>query len=324
MENIKKSSLRMLSKLGQRGTLGITIEELASENENIVALTSDLQNTSGLDRFSNKFPKRIFNVGISEQNMIGMAAGLASSGFIPFATSFANFTALRGNEFIRHFMGYMNENVKVVGMGAGFSMGMFGNTHYGLEDVAVLRSIPNLTILSPCDCLETKKAVISACQHDGPVYIRLSGTANNPIVYQENYEFEIGKAICLRNYDSDIAVVTTGSTVYFSLLAIDNLLEEDIKCSLWNVHTLSILDHDFIEQLCNYKTIFVVEDHRVKGGLNSLICETISSKLNKPIVHALGADFTFNKAGTYEYCMQINKIDTQGITNFIKNKIKGE
>lgn len=323
MSEIKKSTLRTLSMLGQRGTLGVTLEELAKNNEKIVALTSDLQNTSGLDRFAKSFPNRMFNTGIAEQNMIGMSAGLASNGYIPFATSFANFTALRGNEFARHFMGYMNENIKLVGMGAGFAMGLFGNTHYALEDIAVLRAIPNLTILSPADCLETKKAIISACNHIGPVYLRLSGVSNNPIVYKEDYEFTIGKAVCLED-EGDIAIIATGSTVYECVKAVNELKNKGVKCQLWNVHTLSSLDDDFINSICKCKVAFTFEEHREIGGLGSLISEKLADKTIKPILYRKGANFTFDKAGTYEYCMKQNELLSEDITEFILNKHKKE
>lgn len=145
---IKPSYLRTLSMLGQRGVFGTTLTRLAEQNENIVALAADLCNTSGLDRFQKTFPQRFYNTGIAEQNMIGIAAGLASCGKIPFATTFSNFASLRSCEQVRHFLGYMRENVKLVGFGAGFSFGMFGTTHYALEDIAALRAINNMIILS--------------------------------------------------------------------------------------------------------------------------------------------------------------------------------
>src|SRR5664279_5187226 len=146
-----KVDIRTWSILGSRGTFGVALTEAARTNSSIIALSADLCNTSGLDRFRNAYPSRFINTGIAEQNMLGVAAGLAATGFVPFATTFANFAALRSCEQVRHYLGYMQENVKLVGFGGGFAMGMFGVTHFALEDVAALRSISNLVIISPAD-----------------------------------------------------------------------------------------------------------------------------------------------------------------------------
>jgi transketolase len=157
--------------LGAKGAFGVALSELAKENEKVIALTADLGITSGLERFKASFPDRFYNVGIAEQNLIGVSAGFAAGGFTPYCTTFSNFAALRSCEQIRHFLGYMKENVRVVGLGAGFAMGMFGTTHYGIEDIAAIRGVPNITILSPADCTETVKAVMASSSYNGPVYI---------------------------------------------------------------------------------------------------------------------------------------------------------
>ena len=198
--------------LGQRGAFGVALEKMKEKNEDIVALSADLCNTSGLDRFAAKYPNCFLNVGIAEQNLLGIAAGMADYGKIPFATTFANFALLRACEMVRHFMGYMCCNIKLVGLGAGFSMEYFGTTHYGIEDISTIRAIPNIVILSPADGLEVVKCVEAAILHEGPVYIRLTGTMNQPIVHRENFNFQIGKAIELTSGE-DVAIIATGTMV---------------------------------------------------------------------------------------------------------------
>ena len=186
MVDIDRITIRTWSMLGMRGTLGDSLVKLAADNDKIFGLTSDLCKTSGMDKFSSIYPDRFINVGIAEQNMVGIAAGLADSGYIPFATTFANFAVLRANESVRHFMAYMKCNVKLIGFGAGFAMELFGNTHYGLEDVSVLRSFPNITILQPSDGLSVYKCIELASELLGPVYIRLTGKMNLPIIYKND------------------------------------------------------------------------------------------------------------------------------------------
>ena len=187
MDYVKNN--RMLALLGQRGTFGTILNEIAANNKQIIVISADLARVSGLNKFIENYPDRYINVGIAEENAVGMAAGIADTGRIPFVTTFSNFATLRANEFVRHFMSYMNCNVKLVGIASGFAMELFGTTHYGIEDIAVLRSMPNITILSPCDCHEVAKCIEASIEKEGPVYIRLSGKMNNPIVNKDEYEF---------------------------------------------------------------------------------------------------------------------------------------
>jgi len=315
-----KLEVNTLSMLGQRGTLGLTLAQLGATDSKIIALSADLRTTSGLDRFAKAYPERFINTGIAEQDMVGIAAGLANSGYIPFATSFANFSAMRANEFVRHFMSYMNENIKLVGMGAGFAMGMFGNTHYGLEDIGVIRSFPNITILSPADCLETKKAIIAAARYPGPVYLRLYGGSRQPIVYKDDFEFKIGKANRLTE-GSDIAILATGGVVYDSLVAAKSLNEKGIHAQVWDVHTLNSIDNEAINEACKTKMIFTIEEHRINGGLGSAVAEALSEVSCSPILHRLGVPMHFSKAGSNKYCLHSFGLDSAGIEESIKKYI---
>ena len=316
MMEFKRTTIRTLSILGQRGAFGYALTETAKENDEIIALTADLCTTSGLDRFKNTYPERLVNVGIAEQNMIGVSAGMSTLGYIPFATTFANFASLRSCEPMRHFMGYMKENIKVVGFGGGFAMGMFGITHYGIEDISSIRSIPNIIILSPADCLETAKATISASEFKGPVYLRLTGVMNHPIVYKEDYEFEIGKAIVLKD-GGDIAIFATGGMVHQSLKAAEQLDKLGITSKVVNVHTIMPIDKESLFKALSAKIIVTVEEHSIVGGLGSTVAEVLSEIKEKPPQLIIGVSSEYKPAGSYEYMLE-----QYGLTdNFISKKI---
>lgn len=304
-----KTLIRTLAILGQRGAFGYALTELAKEQEDIIALTADLRTTSGLDRFYNEYPERVVNVGIAEQNMVGIAAGMSTLGFVPFATTFSNFAALRSCEQLRHFMGYMNENIKIVGFGGGFAMGMFGTTHYGVEDIATIRSIPNITILSPADCMETAKATIAAYGIRGPVYLRLTGVMNQPILYKENYEFEIGKAVKMKD-GNDITVFATGGMVNQSFLAADQLEKQGISCRVYNVHTIKPIDQEAILASLSSRLIVTVEEHSTIGGLGSSVAEVLSGLSEKPAQVMIGVSPEYKHAGSYEFMLE-----QYGLTN---------
>ena len=209
---ITKSKAKLWSKLGSRATYGQAVQSLPEEYPEVLAMSADLGNSSGLAPFIRKYPEKFINIGIAEQNMIGVASGLAKEGFMPFVSSFAPFLSMRASEQIRMELGYMKFNVKVVALGSGLAMSFLGNSHYGLEDIAIMRTIPGLTILSPADCSEITKVVHAAAKHDGPVYIRLTGGPNNPVVFDEDYDFEIGKSRTIRKGE-DIALIATGTMV---------------------------------------------------------------------------------------------------------------
>jgi transketolase len=262
----KPATIRSWAMLGSRGTFGMALLELAQENESIVALSGDLCKSSGLDRFSTTFPNRFINAGIAEQNMVGAAAGLAASGFIPFVTSFPNFLTLRAAEQVRLNLGYMQENVKLVGLASGLATGMFGATHHGIEDLALLRSVSNITIFSPADCTATVKMTQAALAHNGPVYLRLTGGMRAPIVYKEDFELIPGKAISLRE-GTDIAIVATGSMVHTALVTADLLSDHGINAAVIDMHTIKPLDEASLGQHLDKKLLVTLEEHSVIGGL---------------------------------------------------------
>lgn len=319
MKEITPLSIRTWSMLGQRGSFGTALTEYASENSAIVALSADLCNTSGLDRFLEAFPERMVNVGIAEQNLIGVAAGLADNGYVPFATTFANFAAMRACEWVRHFMGYMKCNVKLVGFGAGFAMEQFGNTHYGVEDISAIRAIPNMIIFSPADGLEVVKCVQAAAVNAQPTYIRLTGRMNNPIVHNKDVEFIPGKALKLLEGE-DAAVFATGSMVYRALKACSILGATGIRCSLYDVHTINPLD-GAVNEYCRGKKLAVsVEEHSIVGGLGSAIAEKISEDAANVPLMRLGIAQGYKPAGDYEYMLEENRLTAAMIAEDITKR----
>lgn len=314
-------NMRTWAKLGQRGAFGAAMLELAHTVDDLIVLTADLGNTSGLDRMREAFPEKFYNVGIAENNMINLAAGLAKEGNNVFCTTFANFAVMRSYEQIRLSLGYMMFPVKVVGIGSGFAMGFFGNTHYGMEDIALMRAIPNLTVISPADCSEVVKATVACAEYNKPVYLRLTGVMNNPMVYKENYNFEIGKAIKLKD-GKDIAIIATGSMVYNSLKAAEILESKGYSCSVINIHTIKPLDENSIKNCLDKKLIVTVEEHSVIGGLGSAVSDIVSKKSRNCILLKIGIKDFFQKAGDYQYLLKVNGLDEISISNIIEEGIR--
>ena len=313
---LKSHRTRMWSKLGQRGTFGTVMMDIGDALDNVVVLTGDLANTSGLDRFSVKYPTRFFNIGIAEQNMVGVAAGMASEGFIPFASTFATFASMRSLEQARVHMGYMKLNVKLVGLASGFAMGQFGNTHYAIEDISIFRTIPNLTVLSPADTFEVAKCVEAAALHEGPVYLRLTGGMNNPIVYSEDYPFQIGKAIELRS-GSDVSIIATGSMVDASLQAAKTLNDLSISAGVLNMHTIKPLDKEAVIKASKNSLVVTVEEHNIIGGLGSAVSECLSKIGGSSKQLFIGVEDRYAAAGNYQYLLKQNGLTASQITESI-------
>ena len=320
MIQINSSKVRVWSLLGQGGTLGAALLELAKDNDKIIAITADLATISGLDRFGKAFPERLINTGIAEQNMVGVAAGFANEGFIPFAISFANFSVLRACEATRHFMGYMQRNIKLIGLESGFTAGIFGNTHFGREDMAIIRAIPGIAVVSPADCTELVKATEAAALYPGPVYIRLTGMMNNPVVYRENYNFVLGKAIELGNGD-DISIIATGSMVHNSLQVSGILGKLGISARVIDMHTIKPLDTKIIDKCLASGMIVSIEEHSTIGGLGGAISEYLSSLHHHPRLLRLGMKDNFQAPGDYLYMLEQNELLPEQIVSVIRKNL---
>ena len=301
---INQKSVRQWSRLGSRTVLGQAILSLAETKQNLMVLSADLGSSSGLSRFKNAYPDNFLNVGIAEQNMIGVAAGLAKEGFVVFATSFAPFLSMRSSEQIRMNMGYMDLNIKAVAIGSGVSMAFLGNSHYGIEDASIMRSIPNLTVVSPADCAEIVKTIFAAAEYAGPMYIRLTGEANIPIVYEDDYEFEIGKAITLRE-GSDVTIIANGTMVHESLEAAKILEAEGLSATVVNMHTIKPLDTSVIDTaVASTKLIVTVEEHSVIGGLGGSVAEYKTTLKNAPPQVILGLPDHFGHVGEHRFLLE--------------------
>lgn len=321
MVKFNSPSIRTWAKLGTRGTVGLALLEIADDDKTIV-LSADLTKTAGLERFRNKYPHKILNMGIAEQNMIGVAAGFAKEGFIPYVTTFANFAAMRSYEQVRLHLGYMQFNVKILGIGSGLSMAMFGNMHYGIEDVALMRAIPNMTIVSPADGMETVKVILAAQQYEGPMYIRLTGVTNTPIVYTEDYTFEIGKAIELKA-GQQVALIATGTMVGNAMKAAEMLETQGYTVTVINMHTIKPLDEQMLAKVCkSHDVLFTIEEHSIIGGLGGSIAEYLSQVSNSPRLVRLGLKDEFIKTASYPFMIERNGLHPEGIVASVLQQLK--
>lgn len=320
---ITPSHAKMWSKLGQCGVFfGLALPELAKTNEDIRIVTADLGMASGLDRFKATYPDKYLDVGIAEQNLIGISAGLAKEGNCVFATTHAAFITMRCFEQVRHNLGYIGYNVKLVGSSAGMALGMFGNAHYTLEDVALMRAIPNMIVLSPADCVETIKMAEALAKIDGPAYLRLNGGLNCPVVYKEDYPFEIGKGVVLKE-GQDVAIVATGTMVSEALYAAGQLQERGISCTVVDMHTIKPLDTMLLDRLLSTHKLFVtVEEHSKIGGLGSAVAEYKAGIPDSPRQIMIGLPDTFGKAGEYPYLLEQYGLTANNITCVIEETIK--
>lgn len=323
MQEINPLKCKMWSRLGQRGTMfGVAALEIADNRDDFMVLTADLATLSGLDRFVSSYPQKFLNIGIAEQNMVGIAAGLANEGSMVFATTYATFISMRSFEQIRHYLGYMKSNVKIIGSGAGLVMGMSGNTHYGMEDIAIMRTIPGLVILSPADATEAYKMTFSMADYNGPVYIRLTGGLNNPIVYKDEYDFEIGKAITLKE-GNDVTIIATGTMVYNSLKAVEILEDNGLSVAIIDMHTVKPIDTGVIDKACELsKLIVTVEEHSIIGGLGGAVAEYSNSKNNAPPQLILGIADSFRPAGDYNYMLEQNGLQPEQLSKAILERYK--
>ena len=316
---IDDRNIKIWSTIGQRATLGVAALDIAKKNKNLIVLTCDVSTSAGLDRFRKTLPEQFIDLGIAEQNLIGVATGLASEKYDVITTTFAPFQTMRCCEQIKVNLGYMSHKVCMVGLASGLALGTLGFTHCCIEDVGVLRSIPGITIISPADGLETIKALNAAVEYNGPTYIRLTGTSNNPIVYNQDYDFEIGKAVKLKQ-GKDIAIFCSGPTVYNSLKAAEILENKDISCSVVNFHTIKPLDTEIILEMINHKMIVTIEEHNVIGGLGSAVSEFKSTLNQTPKQLFLGIKDIYSKGGSYNYLLNKHGLTIDKIVeNILKN-----
>lgn len=304
-------------KIATRQSYGEMLEQLGEENKNIVVLDADLSTATKTEIFAKKFEDRFFDMGIAEQDMIGTAAGFATCGKISFASTFAVFAAGRAYDQIRNSVCYPNLNVKICATHAGITVGEDGATHQMLEDIAMMRTLPNLKVFSPSDDIETKFIIKEISKLNGPCYVRLSRLAT-PVIYDENEKFEIGKAKQIGK-GQDATIFATGVCVSESLKAKEELEKQGIYVRVVDIHTIKPIDKDTIIKCAKEtKKLITVEDHNIIGGLGSAICEVLAEEFPAKVTR-LGINDTFGKSGNAVELMKYFGIDSEAIIKSVFN-----
>ncbi len=306
-----------VKKIATRESYGNALVEVGRENPNVVVLDADLANATKTNVFQKEFPERHIDCGIAECNMTGIAAGLSTCGKIPFISSFAMFAAGRNFEQVRNSIGYPHLNVKIGATHAGITVGEDGASHQCLEDIALMRAIPGMTVIVPADDTEARAAVHAAVDYGGPVYLRF-GRAGVPVINDPaTYKFEMGKGVLLRE-GTDVTIVATGITVAASLDAAEELAKEGISAEVINIHTIKPLDADLIVKSAS-KTgkVVTAEEHSVIGGLGSAVCDCLAE--NHPVpVHKIGINDVFGESGSAGALVAKYGLDAEGIAKSVK------
>lgn len=299
-----------------RDGYGEGLVELGKENKDVVVLCADLSNSTRSGMFRDAYPDRFFEVGISEQDMMGIAAGLALSGKIPFVSTYSVFCPGRNWDQLRISVAYNKANVKLTGAHAGVSVGEDGATHQGLEDIAITRCLPNMTVLAPCDYLETKKATIAAAKMKGPVYLRFAREAT-PIFTTDQTPFKIGKAEVFRE-GKDVTVIACGPTVHEALLAAHSLEKENISVEVINNHTIKPIDKKtLVDSVKKTGAVVTAEDHQVMGGMGSAVLEVLAQESPVP-AEMIGVQDRFGESGSPDELMKEFHLLAEYITKAIK------
>ena len=285
-----------VKKIATRESYGNALAELGDKYENLYVLDADLAAATKTGIFKKKFPDRFFDCGIAEANMMGVAAGMAATGKIPFASTFAMFAAGRAFEIVRNSIGYPHLNVKIGATHAGISVGEDGATHQCNEDIALMRTIPGMTIINPADDVEAKAAVEAAILHEGPVYMRFGRLAAPVFNDADTYKFELGKGIKLRE-GSDISIIATGLMVSEALKAAEILAAEGVSAEVINIHTIKPIDKEIITATAaKTRKVLTVEEHSVIGGLGSAVCDVLAETCPTKIVK-IGVNDEFGLSG---------------------------
>lgn len=309
-----------VKKIATRESFGNALVELGKEYDNIVVLDADLAAATKTNIFQKVFPERHIDCGIAESNMMGIAAGLALTGKVPFASSFAMFAAGRAYEQVRNSIGYPEINVKIGATHAGISVGEDGATHQCNEDIALMRTIPGMVIMNPSDDIEAKACVKAAYEHKGPVYMRFGRLAVPVINDNPDYKFELGKGVTLKE-GNDITIVVTGLEVYQALDAAKLIEADGINARVINIHTIKPIDEDIIVKAAKEtKKIFTVEEHSIIGGLGSAVCDVVCDKA-PTLVYKIGIRDKFGESGPALELIHKYKLDGQGIYEQIKENL---
>ena len=309
-----------MSKIATRDAYGKTLVKLGETNDNVVVLDADLSKSTKTNDFSKSFPNRFFNMGIAEQNLVGAACGFATAGKIPFVSTFAMFATGRAFEVIRNSVCYPKLNVKICATHAGITVGEDGASHETIEDIAIMRAIPNMTVVVPADGIETEKIVLEAAKFNGPMYVRL-GRSGVQTLFNEDYKFEIGKGTVLRD-GNDATIIACGIMVNEAVIAHEELKSEGINVRVINMSTIKPIDKELIIKAAKEtKAIITAEEHSVIGGLGSAVSEVVSEEC-PVIVKKVGVNDVFGESGTPAELLEKHGLTAKNLVKIVKETLK--
>ncbi|MBD5211199.1 MAG: transketolase [Bacteroidales bacterium] len=320
MIEYNKKNARLWSIMGINPAIwSVGFADTISNDKSVIVLTADLKRYSGLQRTFENYPDRCLNVGIAEQNMVGIAAGMSMCGFKTYMTTYAPFMTLRCADQVRHLMGNLNLDMKAIGSAAGLSAGLSGPSLLAINDIALMRSIPNMTVLSPADCMEAIKMMEAMRTINGPVYMRFCGATRIPVVYDDDYEFIVGKGKVLRQ-GSDIALIATGTDlVSAALKAAEILADDQLSAQVVNIHTIKPLDNELIDSIAKkYRLIVTIEEHNIIGGLGSAVAERLTASGFKGKQLFLGVEDKNYIAGNRAFMLDQAGLTAEKIVQNIK------
>ncbi len=307
-------------KKATRDGFGAGLAAVGAANEKVVALCADLVGSLKMEAFIEASPKRFFQMGISEANMMGVAAGLATAGHIPYTGTFANFSTGRVYDQIRQSIAYSNKNVKICASHAGLTLGEDGATHQILEDIGLMKMLPGMTVVNPCDYNQTKQATIAIADHEGPVYLRF-GRPNWPVVMPEDFEFEIGKGILMKE-GTDVSVFATGHMVWQAMDAIEQLESEGVSCELVNLHTIKPLDERIIlDSVGKTGRAVTCEEHNRIGGLGDAVAQVLARNLPSPQEY-VAVDDSFGESGKPEELLEKYGLSPKDVAKAVHRVLK--
>ena len=308
-----------MSKQATRDAYGLALVELGKENENVVVLDADLSKSTKTCNFKEAYPERFFNMGIAEQNLLGTAAGLAASGKIPFASSFAVFAVGRAYDQIRNSIAYPKLNVKIAATHAGITVGEDGGSHQMIEDIALMRALPNMTVIVPADGVETRAAILAAAEYKGPVYIRL-GRSKVETIFDENYKFRLGKGVVVKE-GTDVTLVACGIMVEAAMRAAEMLAEDNISAAVVNISTIKPIDTALITKMAEQTgAVVTCEEHNIIGGLASAVAEVLVEKCPVPM-ERVGVEDKFGQSGQPDELLKAYGLTVENIAEKAKAAI---
>ena len=311
----------MSKKIATREAYGKALAALANTNENVVVLDADLSKSTKTADFKAVAPERFFNMGIAEGNMMGVAAGLSTCGKVPFVSTFAMFAAGRAFEQIRNSICYPKLNVKVCATHAGLTVGEDGASHQAIEDISLMRSVPNMVVINPADDIETEAAIKAVAEMEGPCYVRLGRMAVSRVNDEANYNFVIGKGITLAE-GNDVAIIATGIMVEAALEAKEELAKEGINARVINIHTIKPIDEELIIKAAKETGVIVTaEEHSIIGGLGSAVAEVVSEKCPVPVLR-VGVKDTFGESGKPNELLEKYGLTSKDIVNKVKKALE--